>query len=232
MWRNVAFVIPCYNDFEHLTKVVKELPAESLKIIVDDGSINTFSETVKEISHVSRCIIIRHCFNLGQGAALETGFEYIRRKQNEIECIFTFDADGQHNFQDAELMLRSIHKSQSDIILGSRFLDRRGFAGFKGGGIKFIILKSGAFVSRFTLGMALSDRHNGLRLLNRNALEVLTLENTGYGHADEILRRIQDSNLSYEECPVTINYRIEKKRRGQSTFNVFKLLFDRFWGGA
>lgn len=230
-WSKVAFVIPCFNDAKALRNLIPTLPASSLKIIIDDGSTEVDSISDSSLAGIKSVKILRHFINLGQGAALETGFEHIRRYCPKIEFIFTFDADGQHSISDAEAMLGSMIKQPCEVILGSRFLGRTGYGDFEGGLPKYLMLRFAALISQITLGMKLTDRHNGLRLLNRKALMAIHLVTSGYGHADEILRKIKSSGLSYREFPVTIKYRVERLRPGQSILSSVKIVFDRLWGG-
>ena len=62
---------------------------------------------------------MRHPTNLGQGAALETGIRYALARP-DVEYVVTFDADGQHDVDDAPAMVRGDRDLQ--VVLGSRFL--------------------------------------------------------------------------------------------------------------
>lgn len=69
--------------------------------------------------------IVHHTINLGAGAALETGFEYLRR-YGKVENIITFDADGQHSIEDAKKMLETLKKNpEIKVLFGSRFLGEK-----------------------------------------------------------------------------------------------------------
>ena len=65
-------------------------------------------------------IVIQHPFNLGQGAALQSGIDFALA--NGAETIVTFDADGQHNAADISRLVAALDEEGAEFALGSRFL--------------------------------------------------------------------------------------------------------------
>lgn len=229
-WDDVVFLIPCFNDVQLLEQVLHTLPPEAYKLIIDDGSSTSVAQKLTVINN-DKLIVIRHIINLGQGAAIETGFQYLRERWDALRASFvvTFDADGQHRIEDVRHMLKQIRQGNIDLILGSRFL-ALGYKHFSGGFLKYLILRYSAFISRFTIGLPLTDRHNGLRILTREAVNSIRVTQNGYGHADEILREIQRHKLRYVESQVTIDYPKFTSARGQSLLNAFNIVFRRMFG--
>lgn len=72
--------------------------------MIDDGSIDG-TEVLLQDNFSDRIHFLRHVVNRGGGAALETGFEYIRQysRQYHWEFVVTFDADGQMDIADMEV---------------------------------------------------------------------------------------------------------------------------------
>jgi glycosyltransferase involved in cell wall biosynthesis len=62
-------------------------------VVVDDGS----KDETAGVAETAGAMVIRHPFNLGQGAALQTGIDYALEQAAEV--VVTFDADGQHRPQ-------------------------------------------------------------------------------------------------------------------------------------
>jgi glycosyltransferase involved in cell wall biosynthesis len=230
-WSQVGFVVPCFNDGESLIHVLKTLPIPAHKIIVDDGSNIPFSHFLRDSNGMGPIHLIEHKINLGQGASLETGFEYVRRNGIlPLKYIVTFDADGQHTVQDAiEMVLFSIEKNL-EVVLGSRFLVKTKGKRFEGGILKLFILRASALIARSTIKIKVSDRHNGLRVLSFETLKKITISQNGYGHADEILREIRRHNLNFAEFQVDIKYPKFERKRGQALYNGFNIVFKRFFG--
>lgn len=215
---STAVVVPIFNEAWVIGSVVSQLCERfELVVCVDDGSTDLSSRAASAAGG----LVLRHAVNLGQGAALRTGFDYALTR-DDITHVVTFDADGQHSVDDAEEMLRVAHSSGVDVVLGSR-----GQARPQGQPLsKRLVLRIALRVSRLTSGLALTDTHNGLRVLNRRALAVLVLRQRGMAHASEIEALIARHHLSWVEHPVTITYTEYSRAKGQGSLNAFNVIFD------
>ena len=90
-------VIPMYNEQEAIAEVIHGLNAVFQNILcVDDGSTDESVSRAREAG----ATVICHAVNIGQGAAIATGFIWIQTKTNFYRDV-TFDADGQHHPEDA-----------------------------------------------------------------------------------------------------------------------------------
>ena len=92
-------LIPSLSPDEKLPAYVKELLAADfgLILVVDDGSAPEYQPIFAEIAGWDRCAVTHHEVNKGKGAALRTGFAYIKEKtslQGVIQPIVTI-AEGQ-----------------------------------------------------------------------------------------------------------------------------------------
>ena len=186
-------------------------------VCVDDGSSDGSAAIARK--HGAR--VIEHPFNLGQGAALQTGMEFVRRQTN-ARYIVTFDADGQHSVADAAAMVDRARAEDLAIIFGSRFLDDATQVGWS----KKLVLKTAAAVTKQRTGLDLTDAHNGLRLLRRDALQQVVLRQDGMAHASEIVSQLACTGLPWAEMPVHIAYTDYSKAKGQSLLNSVNILVD------
>jgi glycosyltransferase involved in cell wall biosynthesis len=115
----VWVVIPAYNEDRMIGKVVEGIkPFFPNIVVVDDASIDCTALRARSAG----ARVVQHPINLGQGAALQTGFDYALAAG--ASHIVTFDADGQHHIEDVPLMLDRLMASGADIALGSRFLGK------------------------------------------------------------------------------------------------------------
>src|SRR5262245_11235889 len=119
---DVAVIIPAFDEAQVVRGVVAGIASRfSLVVCVDDGSAD---DTAQE-ARAGGSTVLRHCVNLGQGAALETGIEYALARGAEI--FVTMDADGQHDVADVVAMVERLRDTpELDLLLGSRFLDPTG----------------------------------------------------------------------------------------------------------
>jgi glycosyltransferase involved in cell wall biosynthesis len=211
-------VVPLYNEAEVISEVIAGLRERFSHVLcVDDGS----TDNSVALAQASGARVIRHPMNLGQGAALQTGFDYVSA-QPDATHIITFDADGQHLVRDAMEMLELAQRKRISIIFGSRFLDKRTKPGMR----KRIVLKVAVLMTRAITGLRLTDAHNGLRVLSMEAIGKIRLEQNGMSHATEIVHQLAKAKLSWQEYPVEVLYTEYSKRKGQSLLNSINILID------
>lgn len=211
-------VIPLYNEATVIHDVVSRVKAVFPNVVcVDDGSSD---ESVGQAKSAG-AVIVQHPINLGQGAALQTGFDYALSDPDMTEVV-TFDADGQHSLEDAEGMVRLMHEQNLDVVIGSRFLDSR----TQVSSAKKIVLKLAAVFTRWSTGMALTDAHNGLRVINRSTLEKFRLKQNRMAHASEIVDVFSRLKVTWAEFPTHIVYSEYSKAKGQSLLNSVNILVE------
>ena len=88
------------------------------------------------------------------------------------------------------------------VVLGSRFLGD--MKGSQPGTEE--PAQDGVHFTRATTGMQLTDAHNGLRVLRRDAAERLSFRLHGMSHASEVLSVIAKHGWTYVEHPTTVTY--------------------------
>lgn len=210
-------VIPLYNEATVIADVLKDvLPTFPNVVCIDDGS----SDGGGEIACRAGARIVSHPINLGQGAALQTGFEYALER--EAKYVVTFDADGQHRVEDALAMVERARDEDLAIVFGSRFLDDR----TKPGLLKKIVLKTAVAVTNWTTKTRLTDAHNGLRVIRNDALNRIQLRQDRMAHGTEIIVQLGRTKLPYAEQPVEVLYTEYSKAKGQSLLNSVNILID------
>jgi glycosyltransferase involved in cell wall biosynthesis len=215
----VFVVIPAYNETLILKKVVDNLLGyDYTVVVVNDGSDDFQYADIKN----GPLFILTHNINLGQGAAIQTGMEFALSKGAEI--IITFDADGQHNPEDIDRLIKVLHDSGSDIVLGSRFLKHASDVPVK----RRILLHVARYVNFLFTGLLLTDAHNGLRAIKANTAKKINLQENRMAHATEILWHIKKQKLHYVEVPVQIIYTAYSQGKGQKPVDGVRILFDLF----
>jgi glycosyltransferase involved in cell wall biosynthesis len=124
----ILFLIRAYNEGTRIVSVIEsifEAGFESI-LLVDDGSLDGTAHDV-EARFPGQITLIRHSINRGAGAALETGFTYIRNSphKSDWDYVVTFDADGQHDVADISAFMEAFedHK-KTQVVYGSRFITK------------------------------------------------------------------------------------------------------------
>jgi glycosyltransferase involved in cell wall biosynthesis len=215
-YANVWVVIPAYNEATVIGSLLTNvLETFQNVVVVDDCS----TDATDLIAWDAGASVIRHPVNLGQGAALQTGIQYCVGEQ-DAEVIVTFDADGQHRVEDALAMVEMIRRNEADIVCGSRFL---GVRAEKLPIVRRFVLKVAALFTRLTTGVKVTDAHNGLRAMSRDAAAKIKLEQNRMAHASEVVHQIGRSKLRYAECPIQVRYTEYSLKKGQKLTNMFSI---------
>lgn len=218
MNEEVWLVIPLYNEAEVIGDVVRDARlAFPHVVVVDDGS----SDGGAVHAAAAGAVIVRHPVNLGQGAALQTGFEYALSRP-EMRWVVTFDADGQHQVDDVEQMLVKAREEGLDVVFGSRFLDDRTQSGF----LKKIVLRLAVAYTNVTTRTRLTDAHNGLRVISRDVVSQLNITQNRMAHASELVAQIGGLKVRYGESAVHVLYTDYSRAKGQSLWNAVNILVE------
>lgn len=213
-----AVIVPAYNEARVVEEVLRDITEIFPNVIcVDDGSTD---ETYNRAKSLQKVRVLHHGVNVGQGGALETGIQYALK--NGAQYFITIDADGQHEPKDALEMLKFLAQSGNDIVLGSRFQEKRSKIPF----FKKLVLFGGVLLSRWLHGLNLTDTHNGLRAFNAKTAALMRFEHVDMAHASEVYEIIRRNNLTYSECPVHVRYTRYSVSKGQSITNSINILID------
>lgn len=211
-------VVPMYNEGSVIGSVVEELMRSFSHVLcIDDGS----TDDSAAIAQASGATVVVHPINLGQGASLQTAFEFALSDPDMTEVV-TFDADGQHQVSDAIQMVAKLHSEDLDVVIGSRFLDNRTSMS----SAKRLVLRTAAAYTRLTTGMGLTDAHNGLRVIGRDLVARINLKQNRMAHASELVDQISSSGARWAEFPTHIVYTEYSKKKGQSLLNAVNILVE------
>ncbi|NIA21740.1 MAG: glycosyltransferase [Anaerolineaceae bacterium] len=117
----ILCIVPAYNEEEAVVAVIEDIhrhvPAADV-LVVDDGSVDRTAER----AHAAGAIVCSLSYNLGIGAAVQTGLKYAFR--NGYEVAIQVDGDGQHPAEEINKLLRVLSDNpEVDMVLGSRFLE-------------------------------------------------------------------------------------------------------------
>ena len=216
-------IVPMYNEEQVISQVVTDLRSIFPHVIcIDDGSNDKSAAKALEAG----ALVLRHVVNIGQGAALSTGFSWVQ-SQSQFSYVVTFDADGQHQPEDALRLVTELVRKQVDVVFASRFLDQDQATIPLA---KRLVLKTVTKITKTLTDVELSDAHNGLRALTVDATRQVNLTQNGMAHATQFVSLVLQANLKYVEIPVTILYTPYSRSKGQSLLNSINIALDLIWG--
>ena len=190
--------IPAFNEEKNIAALLTKLKKiTDLIIVCNDGSTDLTSEIAEELG----ATMINHEKNLGYGAAIRSIF--LKSKNLDGDVLVTFDADGQHRIEDIDKVITPIINGESDLVIGSRFLDEseKEIPQHRKVGIK-VITK----ITNATIKKHLTDSQSGFRAYSKKVLNELNPSELGMGISTEILIKASAKNFRILEVPIKILY--------------------------
>jgi glycosyltransferase involved in cell wall biosynthesis len=160
----VVVVMPAYNEERNVGDIIRSvrqlLPGVDV-VVVDDGSRDGTAVSAAEAG----ATVVSHPYNMGYGAACQTGFKYASRHQ--YDYVVQMDSDGQHEPRSVLALLAEVMQPDTDVALGSRWL---GLAEYHGP----LLRKFGKFFFGFLAGtltrQKITDPTSGFQALTREVV--------------------------------------------------------------
>lgn len=161
---SISVVLPCFNEagsigplLEEFRAVLSPMAMPFEIIVVDDGSTD---DSVARLDALARTmpqlLVLRHSRNLGQSAALLSGYARARG-----EVVVTMDADGQNDPADMPAMFALLE--DADAVCGIR-------KGRRDSGLKRFSSRVANAVRARVLGDGIHDAGCTFRAIRRNCL--------------------------------------------------------------
>ena len=164
----VLCVIPAYNEEQAVAKVIADLRQSAPwadVLVVDDGSVDRTEQRARQAG----AMVCRLSYNLGIGAAVQTGLKYAFR--NRYDVAIQVDGDGQHPADQIPVLLAALQADpEVDVVIGSRFLEDRGY---KSPRSRLTGIKIFSAVLSLVCGQKLSDTTSGFRATRGEAIGFL-----------------------------------------------------------
>jgi glycosyltransferase involved in cell wall biosynthesis len=183
-------IIPAYDEEKNIGSVVqrvKDCLPEAEVLTVDDGS----SDQTRWKAMEAGAKVLSHPFNLGYGAALQTGYRYALRKgYGELVQI---DGDGQHDPSFIPQLLAVIRNGEADIAIGSRFLITPAVKSegqpYRPPFMRLLGMKFFGAISSLLIQQKVTDPTSGYQAMNRRVLEWVSSDQfpCDYPDADVII---------------------------------------------
>ncbi|KPA19255.1 family 2 glycosyl transferase [Candidatus Magnetomorum sp. HK-1] len=202
---NLSIIIPVYNESDTIEKVIhstQSIYPDAEIIVVDDGS----SDTSSYIAEKAGAIVIRHPYNIGNGAAIKSG---IRKASGEI--LVFMDADGQHKPQDIEKLLALI--PEYDMVVGARKNQ------FKSAMIRSMGNSAYNALASYVTSFPVQDLTSGFRAIKTKiAQKYLYLLPNTYSYPTTLTLSVLKSGRRLAYVPI----QSDKRRSGKSQINIIK----------
>jgi glycosyltransferase involved in cell wall biosynthesis len=199
----VAVLIPAYNAADTLPELLHRagtfVQLQDI-IVIDDGSV----DGTGDVASKAGVNLLRHARNRGKGAALRTGFEFVRLS-TRYDAVITMDADLQHCPEELPAFLEARENRGSSIVVGYR--NRIGTR------MPLHRILSNTITSALVAarsGVPIKDSQSGYRLIGREVLDAISLESDGYEAETELLIKSALKGFRIDFIPIATVYGSER----------------------
>ena len=129
----IKILIPVYNDWQSVSKLVDEIENLSIDskfeisvIVVNDASNHDREETNKKLKNIYSFKIINMKKNQGHARCIAAGLKYIYEKE-DFDYVIPMDGDGEDRPDEILQFLDKIKDSNDKPIVGERIKRSEGF---------------------------------------------------------------------------------------------------------
>ena len=214
--KKVLVVIPAYNEEKNIERVVDNLISNYQQydyVVVNDGS----TDGTRKVCRKNGYNLLDLPVNLGLEGAIKSGMKYAN--YNQYEYVLQFDGDGQHQAQYIETMIRKMEEMDADIVIGSRFVEKRKPLTPRMIGSQLITYA----IWLTTGGKYIGDVTSGMRLFNKRMIKRFGYE-MHYSPEPDTLAYLLNRGVKIEEVQVEML----ERENGTSYLNFFSSL-DYMW---
>jgi len=201
---NFAIIIPAYNEAGRVAPTITGIRkfADADIIVISDGSTDN---TVNEASEAG-ATVVELPFNLGYGAALQTGFKYALKMGYRFAV--QMDADGQHDPSAIQSLIEPVIKGEVDVTIGSRFL-RRG--DYKAPFVRKVGMSFFAFIASIFTGKRVTDPTSGFQALNSKVMKFYASDAYPVDYPDaDVIIMLHRRGIKFSEIPVAMKRSVGK----------------------
>jgi glycosyltransferase involved in cell wall biosynthesis len=192
-------IIPAYNERTRIAAILQRLRAVAPTLdvlVVDDGS----SDDTAAVAGGEGVCVLSHPFNLGYGAAVQSGYKWAVR--HAYAYVVQLDGDGQHDPEDVVRLLAPLRAGTADVAIGSRFIEP---SGYEMGAARSVGRRLFAVVLRLFGGPRIADPTSGFQAMVGPAFALCCGDFFPSDFPDvDVLLALARNGMRIVEVPVTM----------------------------
>lgn len=202
---DIVVVIPAYNPDEKFVKFAKELFESGYNkiLVLNDGSREDTYQFFREAIKVSKCKVVSHKSNRGQGRAFKTALSYyLKNYQEDTIGVVECDCDGQHTVRDVDKCAELLRRNQDCFILGERQFDDKSIPLRSRFGNKMT-----ALVFKVFCRIDIDDTQTGLKgIPKRYVSKFIDIEGERFEYASSVLIATKKNKIPIVKFPIETIY--------------------------
>lgn len=203
-------IIPAYNESGNIVSTIEDIRKYADQfdyIIINDCS----TDDTLEICRNNHYNYINLPINLGIGGAVQTGYRYAFF--HNYKTAVQFDGDGQHDSKYLKKMLQELNETDSDMVIGSRFIEKEGFQSSR---IRRFGIRYFSALIKIMTKKTITDPTSGMRMVNSKLLKEFTYSYPKDYPEPESSVYVISKGYKVSEIPVVMKERVE----GESSINI------------
>lgn len=212
----VVAIVPAYREEDAIAGVVDEIrsfdPAIDV-VVIDDGSPDGTAAAAARAG----ADVVRLPFNLGIGAAVQTGFRFAL--EHGYDTAVRLDGDGQHDPTELPKLFAALEQGGVDVVTGSRFLD--GDGDYRPPLARRIGITWFARLVSLLTRQKVTDTTSGFQALNRRGIALFARDYPSDYPEVEATLLVLRSRLRLVEVPVTMR----ERETGSSSITLLRSVY-------
>ena len=223
--RHYAIIIPAYNEAGRVSATIAGIRKFNTAaiIVVSDGSVDNTADEARSAG----ASVIDLPFNMGYGAALQTGFKYALKRGYEFAV--QMDADGQHDPLSIQALIAPILMDEVDIVIGSRFLSE---GSYRAPFVRRMGMYFFGFITSILTGRKITDPTSGFQALNKKVMGFYASRAYPVDYPDaDVIIMLHKKGFRFKEVPVVMHNAAKPSMHGgiiKPLYYIFKMLLSIF----
>lgn len=226
----IIVIIPCFNEEDNIAATVASVMNVKHEfnynldiLVVNDCSTDSSVSIIRQLA----CLHLDLPVNLGIGGAMQAGYKFAFR--NNYDVAVQLDGDGQHPADQLPKLIDALDSCQCDVVIGSRFLEKKGFQStfMRRIGISYF-----RWLNFFLIKRVIHDSTSGFRVINRKAISIVNNYYPDEYPEPEAIVMFGKHKLIIAEVPVQMLARsggVSSIRAWNSVYYMFKVTLGCFF---
>ena len=197
-------------------------------VVINDGSSDKYNSIFEKLNRIDECTVITHDENRGKGAALKTGYQFIKDHFPKCQGVITVDSDGQHTIEDVCKIAKKLATEKGCLLLGCRnfslpSIPIKSRIGNRLSSVLFLIL----------YGKWIGDTQTGLRRFDINLLdEMIQVEGERFEYEMQVIISCIIKKIPIKQIEIQTIYENNNKSTHfqaiHDSVKIAKVIFSNF----